>query len=352
VLDALEYILAVVPEDSDLVINLSFGSTAGPHDGSSLLETAIDNRLKLAKADRKGRVNLVLPAGNQLLADLHGETELTDGKSETTFLWEVQPDDSTDNYLELWCPTNTRLQVDLQSPAGASLSLVHASDESFGLGMALIRSTDGPGGEGELILVALAPTRDTYQGAATVQSGIWKVKVSAPNAQSPVVVNAWVERDDPVRWQVGQPQCRLLSSTVDRDINAPDRAEDLVKRERTGNSLAYGTEPHVVGGYVERSYRVDADTDVGLSDYSAAARFDSGSNWLAVSDETDGQDGIAVAANLSDMLVRAGGTSMAAPQVARQLLRSPGRGTIQYARHRNPVGDLRDVRGVRLKRVG
>ncbi len=261
------------------------------------------------------------------------------------------PDDYTENYMELWCEAGTELKVTLIPPQSKECTLEHTKNSEFldGNKAALVRATGSACGKGEMVLVALAPTGANK--AVRVESGVWSITVAVENPSGDVVVNAWVERDDPIPWQSGQPQCRLLASTVDRAIDSDDAATDTVKRENTGNSLASGKVPIVVGGYVVNSFQTTNDADVVLSAFSASENAVKKFNYLAPSDETDALNGILAASNRSDTLARMNGTSVAAPQVARQLLNDPDKRRIAYPSKPSRVGDMRDKRGIGVPRA-
>ncbi len=63
-LDALAYALDHIADDASVVVNLSYGATAGPHDGRTLFERALDGMCSAAR-QRLRHFALVLPAGNQ-----------------------------------------------------------------------------------------------------------------------------------------------------------------------------------------------------------------------------------------------------------------------------------------------
>ena len=83
-LDALNYILQRADEIAALentaplpvVVNLSYGTIAGPHDGTALLEAAIDQLI----ASRATPLRVVLPAGNHYLARCHARFRLPAAK--------------------------------------------------------------------------------------------------------------------------------------------------------------------------------------------------------------------------------------------------------------------------------
>jgi hypothetical protein len=79
-LDAIRYILERADEIArrkpgrshlPVVINFSFGDVAGPHDGSSNLEKAIDELVRERR--RMAPLEIVIPSGNAHLARLHAE---------------------------------------------------------------------------------------------------------------------------------------------------------------------------------------------------------------------------------------------------------------------------------------
>lgn len=324
VLDALKYIFENAADAEYLVINLSYGSTAGPHDGSSMLERAMDRLIESQRQAHPNRkLELVLPAGNHFLSQGHTSIKLNEKKQTGTLYWQVMPDDHTDSFLELWYPQDRAgaIKVTVRSPSGQTQSatvvdsytrLKDRSGKSVG---AVIHSRNTPNGKDVMVLIALGPTHP--ESWAKTEHGIWQVEVALQD-RSPVEVGAWVERDDPLPGQAGQPQSHLLSNRLDRGINGDDRPDDTVKRHTTGNSLANGEHTIAVGAYTAASRDV--------SDYSAAGptkniqRAKIWPDYLAVGDESDALPGVLAAGTRSGILVRMNGTSVAAPQVARALL--------------------------------
>jgi hypothetical protein len=351
VLDALKYILDKTKEVDQLVINMSFGSTAGPHDGSSLLERGIDMLIEQRREDLRRTVELVLPAGNHFLADLHGQVTLTKEKSRAEFLWEIMPDDPTESYLELWCLADSNIEVKLTSPSG-SKHVLKANQKKYvpsdNAELALIRATNSSNGENEVVLIALSPTNTSK--TVRVEAGVWSIETSIRWTKN-ITVNAWVERDDAVSWQSGQPQCRLLSSRAERLIYSPDVQEDAVKRERTGNSLAFGKTPNIASGYIVKSNYALIEQGVVLSHISAAGPFDAKRSYLAPTDESEMVHGILASGNLSDTWARMDGTSVAAPQVARQLLNGLDKRRIRNVKPCKSTNDLRLQQGIALQQV-
>ena len=100
VLDAIDYIVGHVKDGARAVINLSLGAFAGPHDGSSLLEQAIDSIAEQSN----GRITFVVAAGNTgRVADdgtgdakrCHASFKLP-ASAERVLAWDIDRADSTE----------------------------------------------------------------------------------------------------------------------------------------------------------------------------------------------------------------------------------------------------------------
>ena len=102
-----------------LVINLSYGYSGGPHDGTGLIE---DARAELVNERNKPEfvtpspTALVMPSGNMFqdrlfaqITDAHFEID-ANGEKAATVQWFAPPCDRTSNYLEFWYPEGTTLQ--------------------------------------------------------------------------------------------------------------------------------------------------------------------------------------------------------------------------------------------------
>ena len=112
-LDAMHFILnradQIASDESTgslpVVVNLSYGIIAGPHDGSSLLERAIDQLI----ATRPTALRVVLPAGNYYLSRCHAQFDLAAGASKV-LRWRIQPDDKAESAVDVWLPELTAAQ--------------------------------------------------------------------------------------------------------------------------------------------------------------------------------------------------------------------------------------------------
>ena len=79
---------------------VSYGPQAGAHNGSSLLERAIDDLIDSQKY--VDELFVVVPIGNSFQSRAHAQLELTQGGGEIA--WHVPPDSETPGFLEIWIP--------------------------------------------------------------------------------------------------------------------------------------------------------------------------------------------------------------------------------------------------------
>jgi len=291
VLDGLRYICDRAKADAHVVVNLSLGSFGGPHDGSSLLERAIDDLID----EKGGRLTVVVAAGNAgrvvddgtgQLAQCHVRATLEprDGSSfedlkSVELEWLIDVADKTDSFMEIWIPELERdgkhssVSVSLSalnSTRGPSTSQLPAADpgqfitiphDASGKGpafAAVINATGpykSPNGRGGMVLVALGHTGDTTAPCTSI--GRWMVKVTNTSPW-PITVDACIERRDVPGGLVGfRPQYGFGPGTG-----------GCLSRGSLG-SLANGKNTLVVGA-VERAsadqpYRISAFSSVGVA---------------------------------------------------------------------------------------
>ena len=345
VIDALRYILdrtrsrdPNMPATGPLVINLSYGSMAGPHDGSTLLESAMDalvaeSRQLSPDGTRRRYVEIVLPAGNNFEADGHARLKLTRRQRTRSLKWQVQPDDSTDTFLELWYDRSAagRVEVKVTPPEGdtcrASIDTAWTlrSAAAAPPGAAVIHRANVASGRSDaMVLIALAPTTARDPAAPVATPGTWTVSVSLLDDGDPVEVFAWIERDDPTIGSRGSPR----QSTFVRDHLKPPRNQEcakasVVQRSITCNSIANGANTIVVGGCVGRAveFEMARYSSAGPPRRAAGVR----AEWpdlVAVSEESLALAGVPAAGTRSGIRVRMNGTSVAAPQVCRALIKA------------------------------
>lgn len=321
VLDALRYVLQHTHPRDNVVVNLSLGAQAGPHDGSSLLERAIDD---LIQRERKHNFAVVVAAGNSYDNESHAEVSLAAGLAET-LNWAIAPNDATDSCLEVWLPrtdaaggaVNVEIQVTPQSGVasgfqrlGSALRYCGGPSEDKPVAMFLYARPpcDATGSTGTLALVTVAPTAAVAEYPLAAAPGNWRIEFRNKGS-APVDLHAWIEGDANARGFGGKPSILL----------------NHVKSTCTLASLAGGQHTIVVGGFTLGSGSPPAYAEFSSSgpsrdgaarpgpDVAAPAdRFDHGSPNQAVPLEAAGP--------LSDQPAWLAGTSMAAPGVARRVM--------------------------------
>jgi hypothetical protein len=330
VLDGVHYVLDRCVDQARAVISISYGNRGGPHDGTSFLETALDELLH-----RRGHdVAIVLAAGNSRRQAAHARRQAAADRSALFNVW-LTPGDSTDTFVELWYappPEGWALQARVRSPDrqwsprvmpgqealqrddGRSVDVVAMLRHEVAVRRRLkpprradeaVAFEDVPRG---LVVLVTAPTAPPPGvPCALAEPGRWEIEVelvrtTAPvDAASPVVdINGWIERDDP-----GETAAAGESHFLDQDSD--DDRDTL-------SSLANGQFTIVAGGF-RRSDGREAD----YSSVGPRRRGGPLPQVLAVCEEDELQPDIRATAVRSGEAHRMNGTSVAAPVLARRL---------------------------------
>lgn len=322
VLDGLHYILTQCEDEARVVVNLSHGTYAGPHDGSTLFEQALDDLLQ-----RRRRLAVVLAAGNARLREGHVRRTVRPDRSARLRV-ELAPGDSTPTFVEIWYlvrsePGGRRLtggndlmELRVRSDDGDWSAWVRPGQAQFlcerprGGPLAMARNqhpaAQVPGAgpdEKEMMLVAFAPTmRPSDDDGPLAPAGVWEIEVRLPEdtrARSGdrwAQLDAWVERDDPGDFSRGA-QPRLLG------VDADDAGESL-------SSQCGGPRVIVAGGFRLRD---------GLQASYSSVGHTRGVLVMGACEESRSCPGIHAAAVRSGETFLMNGTSVAAPVVARRL---------------------------------
>lgn len=317
VLDALWYIHSRVADDAQLVVNLSFGAMAGPHDGSAILEQAMDDFCTVRPRD----FALVLPAGNAHDSDCHARLVLP-ASGRGSFTFRVRPDDPTDSFVELYADRRANIEVRLFPPGlapspGAPGDSAWAHRDAQGLSQCALVNVDAHGSETESRVVAmLAPCDPQDREIGKAPAGDWRLEL-VNRGEQPVSVEAWIERDGRSDgWPYpGGSQARFLD---DAPGSEPAMARARLVADGTLNSIAHGLEPVVVGACI-------GSDPLRMASYSGSgpARAPSvrqGPDVVAIAEQRPTYDGVPAAGSRSGIRFRQNGTSVAAPQVARWIL--------------------------------
>jgi hypothetical protein len=332
IMDGLMYILSRCKPSAKIAVNLSWGTLAGPHDGTSVLEAAMDQLLQI-KSDH---LAIALPVSNNYQGRTHANMTLP-ARGRTTLHWRGQPGDASQNFLELWLPEGAHaIGIRLTPPGQASLPVIHWGESgtwNSGSGQpicALIypRSV-ATGLNGTCALLAVSPTHSFDVSVSTAPSGVWEVEL-VNEGSTPVTLDAYVERDDQI---VGVPTAALSSRTLKTAsmtpaatrmqwVDHPDNPS-LIRRSGSFNSIATGARTVSVGGkrISDGSWALyspqEPDPDASRPERPGVVKVP---DTRAPSDENSILLGLKAAGTRSGGVARLVGTSDAAPQVTRKIL--------------------------------
>jgi hypothetical protein len=312
-----------------VVINLSYGTSGGPHDGTAQIEAAMDNLIEARRS--QAPTALVMPSGNQHLDRMHAACAFT---GETTLNWRVQPCDRTSSFVELWLPQGadaSAYDIDLIAPNGDITATLKGG--SAPLMVKPIRKDAQTIGELSLenrnararFLVALAPTEMLQGHLPTAQGGKWQIKLRRDAGQTGRVM-AWIQRDiDYGGGETGARQSYFddpANPLFDDkgNIRTDDNSMSNIRRYGSFNGMASGRTSLVVGGTVETTAKGDSLRATVFS--STGPQTDAGNMTVdasAVCDASTISLGLRASGTRSGAQAVLRGTSMAAPQVARAL---------------------------------
>jgi hypothetical protein len=335
-----------------VVVNLSYGLLAGPHDGRSCFEAALDqlisHRNQALSTPHGVPFSVVLPSGNSHLSRCHAHWQLTQG-ADRRIDWRVQPDGQTASHLQIWLPApaggNTpEVEVQLIDPRGNTSPVV-------GRGTTYERTIDGhvvcrivyftgePGSR-DRVVISIAPTATVLPLEPVLPAGTWHVDVV--NCAADAEMDAWIERnetrfgwpllgrqsrfDDPLyeRFDEGGRYSRADCLGTEIDV---DNTSSIIRRADSMNSLATGAEPVVVAGFRKQDMRTAPYSAGGLTPRTPFAySLRDGPDLAAVSDDSRVRHGVLAAGTRSGSVVAMDGTSVAAPQVARWIADRMARG--------------------------
>jgi hypothetical protein len=348
VLDAVRFVLSCRASSTatdQTVVNVSYGTSVGPHDESSILAKALD---ALVAREPAGELQVVLAAGNSFSARGHAAFRILQG-AQVTLCWRVLPGSEMPGFLQLWLPAGSDVQISV-TPAGARGSdpvWMRADSVSVWPSLAqpsaaVLYLEASSRGDGAMILIAIAPTAvETLGRRPAAPHGDWSINLrSAAGIES---VHAYIARNDT---GVGSKRRGRQSYFVDARDEAdkylrsanddPDRGnleddhlygvgsrvDTQVRRRGTINGIATGRSPVVVAGY-QRNFTDDPDKGKHAPYSSAGMEGDPrgrGPTTSVPTDESAVLKGIRAAGSRSGSSFRLVGTSSAAPQRARTLL--------------------------------
>jgi hypothetical protein len=333
-----------------VVINISYGLTAGPKDGSSLLERFMDAISAAAEQDL-GPVRFVLPMGNHRQSRLHATV---DANAATPLDWEVKPNDQTPSFVEIWGPrrrSTTRpiapVQIECTPPGAQPVTTTFAAPGTYQIlteggkevARAYYQQSTTAGYTREAVTLVIPPTQPEQLGQPYGQPGRWKLRILSARAGA---FEVYVQRDDTLKGfgirrgrqshlvDDGDPAFGPDGRIVETDPRGKTRG---VLRRGSVNAFATGDHPIAVGG----SYAHGG----GVTPYSGLDFGRGGSrqkgDMLAPSDQSPNQQGLSCLGTWSGSRTQVSGTSLSAPQVARELALAFVAGTVAEDQDRSAV---------------
>jgi hypothetical protein len=341
VLDALNYILQRADQIAALentaplpvVVNLSYGTIAGPHDGTALLEAAIDQLI----AARAVPLRVVLPAGNHYLARCHARFDMPSRPLRPAVQhleWRVQPDDQSPSFAEIWLPHSLgsqplpQVEVRITTPAGDTSPWIGPGGDWSWPSVTNVRFYAKyfdvfPAGGRPHILLGMAPTAEVKTAPRTAPSGTWQVEVK--NTGRMIRIDAWVQRGDtPPGYRLHGRQSRFDDPLYERfnpmgALEEADMGPSYIRRHKAINALATGHEAIVIGGFRRSDYAASRYSGAGPIIYppGIVGPWRDGPDATAVSDDSVALRGLLAAGTRTGSICAMDGTSVAAPQVTR-----------------------------------
>lgn len=324
VLQALDYI-ATQTANANTVVNLSYGALAGPHDGSTLLECAMECFL-----EHEAVRAIVLPAGNGYDSRTHAALHVAPAATGELRV-QVMPDDPTDTFVEIWYDAEeagvpVRATIEVVAPKSQSRSGPVRLGEALQWlpdggqpSAAIIHAARPPlaaRSRKRMILVAVSATR-RKDGAGAAPHGEWLLRITNEESSGvPLNLQAWIERDDASFGSArSRSQAYFVSKGGGLAPGHPHASSDPVSRVASLNSFGHGERVAVVGGY-----RLDAGA---LAPYSASGPGRQGSyrgpDFCAPCEESRVLPGLLAAGNYSGATIRMNGTSVAAAIATRTI---------------------------------
>jgi subtilisin family serine protease len=193
VLDAIEYIrIQAAASGRPAVINLSQGDNLGAHDGTSLLERAIDQIID------EGRVLIVISAGNERggPASHHARGRVEQGR-ELSLLFALTPGHRIDgDMIDLWYHGGDRFAVALRAPSGEMSSFIEpggpsvVAEFSGGKRAHIGSQTNHPTNGDNHVGVVL-------QGGEDWETGVWRLVLRGDRVERGDF-DAWADRPNAV----------------------------------------------------------------------------------------------------------------------------------------------------------
>lgn len=314
-----------------LIVNVSLGVLAGSKDGTSLIERQVAAEVLRREARTAAPMRVVFAFGNDNLTRQIGYMTLAPDTPESVTL-RVQSEDYTPSFVELRGERPDDLQLKIESlqstplplgtvPQGSSVSLARGNGPAVARVYSIATEPLEGGGEtAAYYLLAIAPTATFEGGKPLAPSGVWRLHLGTSGIAQTVRIG--VQRDDrPLGFQVLARQSYLDDHAL-WQWKPPQKTRYAPAAD--GPVTALGTHSAWLSADMPAQiYSVGA----ALSDTGFAAPYSAtGAPYLrpeptvsAIGDSSWTLRGVLASGTLSGSNTVMSGTSVAAPQITRQL---------------------------------
>ena len=309
-----------------VVINISYGTSAGPKDGTGFLEAEIARLVSLRHATTPTVV--VLPSGNGYRAHTHARMTLTAGTRKTV-TQRVQPEDMSVSFTEIWLDDAVGVTLTITPPLGAPSPAIALHQDAV-LDWQRDRVTIGRiyvqrrAGQRLQVTFALCPTQNHQDAAHAAPPGAYRLTLAKQGAGT-TVADIDVQRDDtPTSFPQYGRQSYLddqyvgLTDPETYDLAIPDPADSQVSWQGTLSAHATAQTAGVV--VVGAAYDRHAFERASLYAASGATLPRGGPDLAAICEESRSHAGSLATGLFSGSVSLFSGTSMAAPRVTRAIV--------------------------------
>ncbi|WP_150526005.1 S8 family serine peptidase [Roseibium sediminis] len=347
-----------------LIVNFSYGWSAGRHDGQTEMELAMEELLE-ERQILQPISHIVMPTGNNFQSRMHARFREADFTQEQISLgWHLQPDDRTSSYLELWLPEGfdpigyeLELSAPFGSPALSTNSISISPDPELSGGddgdprrFAEIKindqvigqlSVDQHRGNRWRVMIALIPTVYRNGLGRKSPSGTWTITLkrhagsNSLSAEDDILV--WLQRDDdPSDLKTHGRQSYLIDLSNTQQAHSPKAPHQrygqslpTVSGFGATNAVATARKVTRVAGYQENTSRPSRYSGAGglrISEDGTVSPWGVQPDVSAVSDQSSIRPGIPSIGTTTGSRSRLIGTSGAAPSVARLMVQNAALG--------------------------
>lgn len=198
-----------------LALNISFGNSYGSHDGTSLLETYIDNLSNI------GRTTIAIGSGNEGNKGRHTFGRLSD--SGTSQIELIISGGETSLNLQIWKNYVDSFQIRLVAPSGADVILTGFSSGAYENVLDSTRllwyfGSPSPYSVSQEIYLEMIPTA----GNSYIQSGVWKIQLT-PESIVDGTYQMWLPSGNSIN-----PATSFLVPTVSTTLTIPSTASNPI----------------------------------------------------------------------------------------------------------------------------